>query len=95
MTAMTTTTRLTCTTCELEIAGPAEFHVGLPFCCAGCVVGGPCLCSYDVLEDARSVADAAGPLAVEPAVPDADRSVAGVGGSGGHVPHLRRRILRR
>ena len=66
MNAMTTTTRLTCTTCEFEIAGRPEFHVGLPFCCAGCVVGGPCLCSYDVLEEARSVADAAGPLAVEP-----------------------------
>ena len=69
MNAMTTTTRLTCATCELQIVGSAEFHVGLPFCCAGCVVGGPCLCSYDVLEDARSVADAAGPMPIEPAAP--------------------------
>ncbi len=37
----------TCVTCEGEIAGPPTFHVGLPFCCAGCVAGGPCTCSYD------------------------------------------------
>jgi hypothetical protein len=37
----------TCVTCEIEIAGPATFHVGLPFCCAGCVANGPCTCSYD------------------------------------------------
>ncbi|MEO8207614.1 MAG: hypothetical protein ABI598_01170, partial [Chloroflexota bacterium] len=23
------------------------FHVGLPFCCAGCVANGPCICTYD------------------------------------------------
>jgi len=38
---------LTCSSCEGEIAGRPEFHVGLAFCCAGCVVGGPCTCSYD------------------------------------------------
>ena len=27
----------TCVTCEVEIAGKAVFHVGLPFCCSGCV----------------------------------------------------------
>lgn len=37
----------TCVTCEIEIAGHPTFHVGLPFCCAGCVAGGPCTCSYD------------------------------------------------
>jgi hypothetical protein len=37
----------TCVTCEVEIVGPATFYVGLPFCCAGCVAGGPCICSYD------------------------------------------------
>lgn len=37
----------TCVTCEIEIAGSPTFHVGLPFCCAGCVAGGPCICSYD------------------------------------------------
>jgi hypothetical protein len=37
----------TCVTCEIEIAGHPTFHVGLPFCCAGCVAGGPCSCSYD------------------------------------------------
>jgi len=37
-----------CVTCDLLIAGHPAFHVGLPFCCAGCVAGGPCMCSYDV-----------------------------------------------
>ena len=51
---ITTTTPFTCVTCEIEIAGPATFHVGLPFCCAGCVAGGPCTCSYDIpLHDSR------------------------------------------
>jgi hypothetical protein len=44
-----TTDRLfTCVSCEGQIVGNVEFHVGLPFCCAGCVAGGPCTCSYDV-----------------------------------------------
>lgn len=42
-----TTKPFTCGTCEFEIAGSATFHVGSPFCCAGCVAGGPCTCSYD------------------------------------------------
>ena len=37
----------TCATCEIPIAGPAVFHIGLPFCCAGCAADGPCGCSYD------------------------------------------------
>ncbi len=37
----------TCVTCRAEIRGRAVFYVGLPFCCAGCVAGGPCTCSYD------------------------------------------------
>ena len=37
----------TCVTCEAEIVGKAIFHLGLPFCCAGCAAGGPCNCSYD------------------------------------------------
>jgi hypothetical protein len=36
-----------CANCELEITGAPTFHMGLPFCCAGCVAGGPCICSYD------------------------------------------------
>ena len=36
-----------CVSCEGSITGSPTFHVGLPFCCAGCVVGGPCMCSYD------------------------------------------------
>jgi len=44
---LATTRPFTCVTCEIELTGPATFHVGLPFCCAGCVAGGPCMCSYD------------------------------------------------
>ena len=39
---------LTCVSCEGEIVGWAEYYADLPFCCAGCVVGGPCTCSYDL-----------------------------------------------
>jgi len=51
-----------CVTCEAEVRGPVTFHVGLPFCCAGCVAGGPCLCSYDL--------EPAADPAIEPAVDD-------------------------
>jgi hypothetical protein len=37
----------TCASCEAEVFGIAVFHIGLPFCCSGCVAGGPCNCSYD------------------------------------------------
>ena len=47
MARLSATYPFTCVTCEVEIVGPATFHVGLPFCCAGCVAGGPCMCSYD------------------------------------------------
>ena len=43
----TTDQMFTCVSCEGRIVGSVEFHVGLPFCCAGCVAGGPCICSYD------------------------------------------------
>ncbi len=44
----------TCVTCEMPIAAKPVFHVGLPFCCAGCAADGPCGCSYD-LEDAETI----------------------------------------
>lgn len=60
----------TCVTCEMPIVGQPVFHVGLPFCCAGCAADGPCGCSYD-LEESDSIgprslgaAAAAGPTAV-------------------------------
>ena len=46
----------TCVTCEVAITGRPVFHVGLPFCCAGCVADGPCLCSYDDEADPAVVA---------------------------------------
>jgi hypothetical protein len=42
-----TATTFTCVSCHVEIRTEPVFHVGLPFCCAGCVAGGPCICSYD------------------------------------------------
>jgi hypothetical protein len=47
MTRLYTEEPFTCVTCELEIRAHPVFHVGLPFCCPGCVAGGPCMCSYD------------------------------------------------
>ena len=44
---LSTTKPFHCVTCEVQIAGRPTFHTGLPFCCAGCVAGGPCVCSYD------------------------------------------------
>ena len=52
---LSTTKPYTCVTCEIEIAGPATFHVGLPFCCSGCVANGPCTCSYDRPADDAAV----------------------------------------
>jgi hypothetical protein len=46
-----------CVTCDLLITERPTFHVGLPFCCAGCVAGGPCVCSYDLA--VREVRDGA------------------------------------
>ncbi len=60
----------TCVTCEAEIRGRPVFHVGLPFCCAGCVAGGPCTCSYEdnSLRAVRHCLDVADP--VSPFAPD-------------------------
>lgn len=46
---------LTCVTCEAEITATPTIHDGLSFCCAGCVPGGPCTCSYDMepIEESR------------------------------------------
>lgn len=46
-----------CTTCRIGIAGRPTFHVGLAFCCAGCVADGPCICSYDDPADAPASTD--------------------------------------
>jgi hypothetical protein len=47
--------RWSCTSCLLEIRHRPVFHVGLAFCCAGCVAGGPCICSYDDVLDEELV----------------------------------------
>jgi len=54
----------TCVSCDGQIVGHVVFHVGLPFCCAGCVAGGPCTCSYDVDQPATAT-DAMVGLATE------------------------------
>jgi hypothetical protein len=79
-----------CVTCEAEIVGSPTFHVGLPFCCAGCVANGPCLCSYDAAADggvpARALAEAA-----DRAVAMAERAVAMAVGDGSVVDPMYRR----
>jgi hypothetical protein len=44
-------TTFQCTTCLATIRHRPTFHVGLAFCCAGCVADGPCICTYDLEED--------------------------------------------
>lgn len=53
MRRLSTTQPFRCVTCEADIVGPPTFHLGLPFCCAGCVADGPCTCSYDEAADAE------------------------------------------
>jgi hypothetical protein len=62
----TTVTPFICVTCEAEVRGPVTFHVGLPFCCAGCVAGGPCLCSYDLEPAIDPAIEAAADRPIEP-----------------------------
>ena len=52
---LSTDTPFTCVPCEIEITGPPTFHVGLPFCCAGCAADGPCICSYDDALDDQQI----------------------------------------
>ena len=65
-----------CVTCEIDIEGKPEFHLGLAFCCAGCAVSGPCTCSYDDRPSAAAIKAAAELCdchrTADPA-PDADR----------------------
>ncbi|MEO7229992.1 MAG: hypothetical protein ABIZ30_05320 [Candidatus Limnocylindrales bacterium] len=65
---MSTIKPFSCVTCELEIVGSATFHVGLPFCCAGCAANGPCICSYDQapIDESRvhHCLDVADPIAI-------------------------------
>lgn len=37
----------TCYNCFAEFAWEPTIHDGEEFCCAGCVEGGPCICTYD------------------------------------------------
>ena len=75
MRRLSTECPFTCVTCEAEIAGTPVFHVGLPFCCSGCVADGPCNCSYD---EETSVHERAGDQATfsQPALAHDDRGLA-------------------
>jgi transcription elongation factor GreA len=44
-----------CTTCELEIRWPPIEHGHARYCCDGCAVGGPCICTYDEVIDPEVV----------------------------------------
>lgn len=60
-----------CTTCLVPIRHRPTFHVGLAFCCAGCVADGPCTCTYDLEEDDHVDAIST------PAMADDERSLVG------------------
>jgi hypothetical protein len=49
----TTAPKFTCANCDMELVGRPTIHVGVAFCCAGCVAGGPCTCSYDEILEAE------------------------------------------
>jgi hypothetical protein len=66
-----------CATCDIVINRSPTFHVGIAFCCAGCVAGGPCNCSYDEEEfDRDRHRDTQEAEAVGRALADDERSVA-------------------
>ncbi len=42
-----------CANCGLEIEWEPVVVEGVPYCCGGCALGGPCCCSYDLPEAAQ------------------------------------------
>jgi hypothetical protein len=93
MSRLSTDRPFRCATCDADISSAPLIHLGLPFCCAGCVAGGPCICSYDeegldhdparheTVHHARHAADATegGAERREPALADDLRRLAPVG----------------
>lgn len=84
MTSLRNPLDFSCVNCEAPIRGGVTFFVGLPFCCAGCVAGGPCTCSYDLDAPAASErhvprlrlrSSAAFEVAEEPGVTEEPRAV--------------------
>jgi hypothetical protein len=55
---MTADQPFTCATCDAIIAHRPVFYLGLTFCCAGCAADGPCMCSYDPLDEGQKAARA-------------------------------------
>lgn len=39
-------TTLICANCEEPVTGDVHYHNGEPYCCPGCIAGGPCTCTY-------------------------------------------------
>jgi hypothetical protein len=73
-----------CASCEASIQGRPTFFVGLAFCCAGCVAGGPCMCSYD--EEPSPARVATGPLLTGPSEPAAGLAGAAANDESAPVP---------
>jgi hypothetical protein len=46
-----------CGSCGADVHHGPTWHDDRPFCCAGCAVGGPCICSYDLDADLDAAAD--------------------------------------
>jgi len=40
--------RTRCANCDIEILWPAVVVQDTPYCCTGCVGGGPCTCDYSL-----------------------------------------------
>jgi hypothetical protein len=36
-----------CFSCDIELPAAVLIVAGLPYCCSGCSVGGPCCCTYE------------------------------------------------
>ncbi|MDO9445235.1 MAG: hypothetical protein Q7K37_07950, partial [Dehalococcoidia bacterium] len=56
-----------CVNCEEPISGVPVYFDGDPFCCHGCVAGGPCVCTYQA-EPAQPAAQTARARSAAPAL---------------------------
>jgi hypothetical protein len=65
----------TCYNCFAEFSWEPTIHDGEDFCCAGCVEGGPCICTYDRPPQPTEVELTPTAVVSEPAKDDDDEDV--------------------